>query len=235
MVSASKRNVPPTLTIGEQLAMIAPPPAPFTNPADTWNRRFAEADYLFGTEPNVWLREHAGVWQPGERVLCVADGEGRNSVWLARQKLQVDAFDISEVAVAKARRLAEQQGVAVNFSVADCDAFAWAEGAYDGVAAIFIQFADPALRERLFARIVRSLKPGGVLVLQGYTPQQLEFRTGGPPVLSHLYTEDLLRAAFASLDILTLRSYEAMVREGAGHHGQSALVGLVARRPAGKP
>lgn len=215
--------------------MTAPPPAPFTNPADTWNRRFAEADYLFGTEPNVWLREHAGVWQPGERVLCVADGEGRNSVWLARQRLQVDAFDISEVGVAKARRLAGQQGVAVNFSVADCDDFGWAEGAYDGVAAIFIQFADPALRERLFARIVRSLKPGGVLVLQGYTPQQLAFRTGGPPHLSHLYTEELLRAAFASLDILTLRSHEAMVTEGAGHHGQSAQVGLVARRPAGKP
>jgi 2-polyprenyl-3-methyl-5-hydroxy-6-metoxy-1,4-benzoquinol methylase len=209
--------------------------AAFADPAGTWNRRFAEAGYLFGTEPNVWLREHAGVWKPGQRVLCVADGEGRNSVWLARQGLQVDAFDISEVGVAKARRLAEQQGVAVNFAVADCDALAWPEAAYDGMAAIFIQFADPALRERLFARMVRSLKPGGVLVLQGYTPQQLAFRTGGPPLLSHLYTEELLRAAFSSLDILTLRSYEAMVTEGSGHHGPSALVGLVARRPAGKP
>jgi SAM-dependent methyltransferase len=210
------------------------PPAPgFTDPAGTWNRRFAETDYLFGTEPNIWLREHAGVWQPGDRVLCVADGEGRNSVWLATQGLQVDAFDISDVGVAKARRLAEQQGVAVNFTVADCDAFDWPEAAYDGVAAIFIQFADPALRERVFANMVRSLKPGGVLLLQGYTPQQLEFRTGGPPLLSHLYTEELLREAFAGLDILTLRSYEGMVTEGAGHHGRSALVGLVARRPAG--
>jgi hypothetical protein len=87
------------------------------------------------------------------------------------------------------------------------------------------------MRERLFARMVRSLKPGGVLVLQGYTPAQLEFRTGGPPLLSHLYTEELLRAAFASLEILTLHSYEAMVTEGTGHHGRSALVGLVARRP----
>lgn len=215
--------------------MSTPSPPAFADPAGTWNRRFAEADYLFGTEPNVWLREHATVWQPGEHVLCVADGEGRNSVWLAKQGLQVDAFDISEVGVAKARRLAEQQGVAVNLVVADCDAFDWPEAAYDGVAAIFIQFADPTLRDRLFARMVRSLKPGGVLVLQGYTPQQLEFRTGGPPLLSHLYTEELLRAAFAGLDILALRSYEAVVTEGAGHHGRSALVGLLARRPAGKP
>jgi SAM-dependent methyltransferase len=215
--------------------MTTPSPAAFADPAGTWNKRFAEAGYLFGIEPNVWLREHASVWQPGQRVLCVADGEGRNSVWLAAQGLQVDAFDISEVGVAKARRLAEQQRVTVNFTVADCDAFDWPEAAYDGVAAIFIQFAEPALRARLFARMVRSLKPGGVLVLQGYTPLQLAFRTGGPPLLSHLYTEDLLRDAFADLDIITLHSYEAMVTEGAGHHGRSALVGLVARRLADKP
>ena len=118
----------------------------FADPAGTWNRRFAEAGFLFGTEPNGWLREHAGVWQPGQRVLCVADGEGRNSVWLAGRGLVVDAFDIAELGVAKARRLAAEQGVSVNFSVADCDAFAWPEAAYDGVAAIFVQFADPALR-----------------------------------------------------------------------------------------
>ena len=76
------------------------------NPAETWDRRFNVPDYVFGTEPNAWLRSHAGVWRPGQRVLCVADGEGRNSVWLARQGLQVDAFDVSEVGLAKARALA---------------------------------------------------------------------------------------------------------------------------------
>ena len=202
----------------------------FTDPAGTWNRRFAEEGFLFGTEPNHWLRDHAAVWQPGQRVLCVADGEGRNSVWLAARGLQVDAFDVAEVGVAKARRLAAERGVTVNFSVADCDSFAWPEAAYDGVAAIFVQFADPELRSRLFAAIVRSLKPGGVLVLQGYTPKQLEYRTGGPPLLSHLYTEAMLREAFAGLEIVTLAEYEAEVAEGSGHHGRSALVGLVARR-----
>ncbi|MDZ7590073.1 MAG: class I SAM-dependent methyltransferase [Rubrivivax sp.] len=206
-------------------------PAPFADPAGTWNRRFAEDGFLFGTEPNAWLRDHAGVWRPGQRVLSVADGEGRNSVWLARRGLVVDAFDIAETGVEKARRLAAEQGVAVNYTVADCDAFAWPEAAYDGVAAIFVQFADPALRTRLFAHMRRCLKPGGTLVLQGYTPRQLEYRTGGPPFESHLYTPTLLREAFAGLDITELREYEAELAEGSGHCGHSALIGLVARQP----
>ncbi|PKO68562.1 MAG: SAM-dependent methyltransferase [Betaproteobacteria bacterium HGW-Betaproteobacteria-16] len=204
--------------------------SPFSAPAQTWNQRFAASGFLFGSAPNAWLREHASVWSPGDRVLCVADGEGRNSVWLAEQGLTVDAFDIAEIGVAKARDLAAQRGVTVNFTVADCDDYAWPEAACDGVAAIFVQFADPALRERLFARMVRALKPGGHLVLQGYTPQQLEYKTGGPPLASHLYTEALLREAFAELDIVSLREYEADLAEGSGHHGRSALIGLVARR-----
>jgi SAM-dependent methyltransferase len=208
----------------------APDDRPFADPAGTWNKRFAGEDFLFGTAPNEWLREHAALWQPAQRVLCVADGEGRNSVWLARRGLRVDAFDISEVAVAKARRLADAQGVQINFAVAGCDDYAWPVAAFDGVAAIFVQFADPALRARMFAHIVRCLRPGGLLVLQGYTPKQLDYRTGGPPVLSHLYTEPVLREAFADLDIIELRDYEADLAEGSGHRGHSALIGLVARR-----
>ena len=210
--------------------MSTTPPAPFADPAATWNRRFADSGFLFGSEPNAWLREHAAVWSPGDRVLCVADGEGRNSVWLAAQGLSIDAFDIAEVGVAKARRFATERGVAVSFAVADCDSYQWPEAAYGGVAAIFVQFADPAMRGRLFAHIVRSLKPGGTLVLQGYTPKQLDYRTGGPPLASHLYTESLLREAFADLDLVALREYEADLAEGSGHCGHSALIGLVARR-----
>jgi SAM-dependent methyltransferase len=205
------------------------PPA-FTDAAETWNRRYAGDDFLFGTEPNAWLREHAGALPRGGRILGVADGEGRNSVWLAQQGFQVQAFDVADRAVAKARAFAERQGVSVDFSVADVDGFNWPDAACDGVAAIFVQFADPDMRGRLFERIVRSLKPGGVLILQGYTPKQLAYRTGGPPILSHLYTRELLASAFADLSIVELREYEAEVREGQGHSGLSALIGLVARR-----
>lgn len=203
----------------------------YTDAAQTWNRRFGGDEFLFGTEPNAWLREQVGAFPRGGRVLCVADGEGRNSVWLARQGFAVGAFDIAEVGVAKARAFAAREGVAVDFQVADCEGYAWQDAAWDGIAAIFIQFADPALRTRLFARMVTALKPGGVLVLQGYTPKQLEYRTGGPPILSHMYTAAMLREAFAALDIVELREYEAEVHEGSGHRGRSALIGLVARRP----
>lgn len=212
-------------------SMIPSTDLPFIDPREAWNKRFSGAGYHFGTEPNEWLREHAGNWRRGERVLCVADGEGRNSVWLAARGLQVDAFDIAELGVAKAQRLAESRNVQVNFTLADCDSYGWPSAHYDGVAAIFVQFADPEMRGRLFARIAESLKPGGTLVLQGYTPKQLVYRTGGPPQLSHLYTEALLREAFAQLDITEMRSYEAVITEGEAHAGMSALIGMVARRP----
>jgi hypothetical protein len=120
----------------------------------------------------------------------------------------------------------------VNFAVADIATLDWPQSIYDGVAAIFIQFADPALRARIFAGMVQCLKPGGTLILQGYTPKQLEYRTGGPPIASHLYTEELLRESFRDLDILELREYEAVLGEGSGHKGRSALIGLVARKRA---
>lgn len=202
----------------------------FQYPADTWDKRFAADGYLFGVEPNEWLREHAAVWPPAVKVLCVADGEGRNSTWLAGRGLHVDAFDISAVGVSKATQLAKTQGVTVNFEVADCEAYHWPEAGYDGVAAIFIQFADPDLRARIFSRIVRSLKPGGVLILQGYTPKQLDYRTGGPPQVSHLYTKAMLRSAFSELEVEVLQEYEAELSEGTAHKGHSALIGLVARR-----
>jgi SAM-dependent methyltransferase len=144
--------------------------------------------------------------------------------------LVVDAFDIAEAGVAKARRFAAEQGAHVNFAVADCDDLEWPEGVYDGVAAIFVQFADPAQRARLFANIQRCLKPDGILVLQGYTPRQLEYKTGGPPIASHLYTADMLREAFAAMDLIELLEYEAEVCEGTAHRGHSALIGMAARR-----
>lgn len=204
--------------------------AAFSDAAAAWNQRFKADDYIFGREPNDFLRTQAALFAPGDRVLCVADGEGRNSVWLARQGLRVDAFDISENGVRKARVLAADAKVDVEFSVSDCDRWPWPADCYDAVVAIFVQFADPPMRDRLFSNMIRSLKPGGLLVLQGYTPQQLDFKTGGPPVLSHLYTNDMLRNAFASLHILELREYEADLAEGTQHHGRSALIGLVARK-----
>jgi hypothetical protein len=127
--------------------------------------------------------------------------------------------------------LAAESQVAVDFSVADCDQWNWVPESHDVVVAIFIQFADPQTRERLFARMERALKPGGLLILQGYTPRQLELKTGGPGQLSHLYTAELIREAFKELETLELVDYEAGLNEGSQHVGPSALLGFVAAKP----
>ena len=205
----------------------------FSDAASMWNQRFASDDYLFGRLPNDYLRAHAARLPAGGSVLCVADGEGRNSVWLAEQGLQVQAFDISEVGVAKARKLASEAGVSVDYTVAGCEEWTWTAQSHDGVVAVFIQFADPDMRTRMFANMVRALRPGGVLILQGYTPRQLAYKTGGPGQLSHLYTADLIRDAFKELQIVELIEYEAELNEGAKHAGRSALLGLVATAHTG--
>lgn len=207
------------------------PPSRSTVSPEAWDLRYRSEGFWFGDKPNGWLAKHASHWSSGAHVLCVADGEGRNSVWLAQQGLRVDAFDPSSVGMAKAAELAASRGVCVNFTVADCDTYCWPHGSVDGVAAIFIQFADPRMRERLFQRMVDSLRLGGVMVLQGYTVAQLAYGTGGPPCASHLYTRDLLLGLLPDMEILALEEYEADLAEGAGHLGRSALVGLVARKP----
>jgi len=202
----------------------------FADAAATWNQRFAADGYLFGTEPNRYLRQHATRWAAGSRLLCVADGDGRNSVWLAQQGMAVDAFDISEVGVRKAELLARAADVAVRYEISDCEDWRWPRNHYDGVVAVFVQFADPPMRARLFLHMIEALKPGGLLVLQGFTPTQLDYKTGGPPHISHLYTPDLLRHEFAAMDLLELLEYEDDLAEGTQHRGRSALIGMVARR-----
>ena len=197
---------------------------------DRWNARFAADGFVFGTEPNVFLASQRGRLAPGMSALCVADGEGRNSVWLAKQGLEVAAFDFSPVGLAKAMKLAQQNGVEVDYRQADVNEWDWDAARYDVVAAIFVQFVPPAQRSRMFEGMIRALKPGGLLILQGYRPEQLRYATGGPKRVENLYTEPLLREGFAALEILHLASHDEVVDEGAGHKGMSALIDLVAQR-----
>ena len=198
---------------------------------ERWNGRFAAPGFVFGTAPNAFLASQASRLSPGMSALCVADGEGRNSVWLAKQGLAVTAFDFSPVALAKARAFARDSGVTIDHRLSTVEAWPWDERRYDVVAGIFIQFVGPAERALMFAGMARALKPGGLLILEGYGPKQLEYATGGPKKLENLYTEALLRESFKDLEILHLAAYDAEVDEGAGHKGISALVDLVARKP----
>lgn len=198
---------------------------------ERWNGRFSAEGYLFGKAPNAFLASQRGRLRPGLRALSIADGEGRNSVWLARQGLAVTAFDFSPVAVAKARGLAKEAGVEVDHRVCDIFRWDWDAARYDLVAGIFFQFLAPRERAEVFAGMQRALAPGGLLLVQGYRPEQLEHKTGGPPEEDRFYTEALLRESFSALEILHLRSHDDVIDEGTAHSGMSALIDLVARRP----
>ncbi len=197
-----------------------------------WDARFAAAEgYVFGTAPNRFLVSQAARFSPGMKVLAVADGEGRNGVWLAAQGLDVTSVDGSHVALEKAGRLAAERGVTLRTIQADLVQWDWGTQVYDAVVGIFIQFAGPQLRAQLFQRARQALRPGGLLILQGYRPKQLDYRTGGPPRIENLYTEAQLRTELQDFEILHMHSHDSVLDEGAGHKGMSALLDVVARRP----
>ena len=201
-----------------------------------WSKRYSDAgkEYLFGTEPNRFLARHEALLQNGGSALSIADGEGRNSVWLAGLGLKVTGVEISAVAIEKARQLAAVRKAEVEFIQADMLATSFPptdlQGAFDWVIGIFIQFVGPQGRDRQFEVMKRLTRPGGHILLLGYTPKQLEYGTGGPSAIENLYTEDMLRAAFANWDIEELVEYEDTIAEGTGHLGRSALIGMVARK-----
>lgn len=203
----------------------------FANPLETWQARYAGDTYHFGEAPNAFVAREAARIAPGSRVLCVADGEGRNSVHLAAHGAQVTAFDFSTNALAKARRLAAARGVAVTYREGDLYTWDWSAQAFDAVVAIFIQFLPPEDRPRVFAGMQSAVAPGGLFLLEGYRPEQVDYGTGGPPQREHMYTRGWLQQLFAGWDILALDAYDARLDEGPGHAGLSAVIDLVARKP----
>ena len=204
------------------------------NPAvSKWNERFlASDDYIFGTEPNDFVARHRARFQPGMRVLAVADGEGRNGVWIAEQGCEVWSVDGAPAASAKARRLAASRKVNMHIITQDISQWDWDAKQFDAVVGIFFQFANPNLRAKLFDGMKRAVKPGGMLMIEGYGMKQLEFKTGGPDIPEHLYTLPLMRESFGDMQIELLDEYDAEIHEGPRHQGMSALVDLIAIKTA---
>lgn len=196
-----------------------------------WDERYGRPEYIFGTGPNAFLASCAGLLAAGQTALAIADGEGRNGVWLASRGLAVTAFDASLVGLDKARRLAGVNNVSVDYRRADVMAWDWTEDRFDVVVAIFIQFVGPDQRREIFEGMKRTTKPGGLILMQGYRPEQIEYATGGPPFRENLYTRPLLEEAFSDFEIRTLREHDSVLREGSAHSGMSALIDLVARKP----
>lgn len=195
-----------------------------------WNERFAATeDYLFGKNPNAFLVNHATpLIKPGMTVLAIADGEGRNGIWLAEQGCKVWSIDSAPAASAKAQRLAKERGVDLHIQTADIVQWPWHAQQFDMVVGIFFQFANPSLRSEIFVGMAAAVKPGGHLLIEGYGLKQLEYKTGGPDIPENLYTLELMRTSFASMRINVLEEYDAELEEGDRHKGTSALVDLVA-------
>ncbi|MFA7095297.1 MAG: methyltransferase domain-containing protein [Gammaproteobacteria bacterium] len=191
-----------------------------------WDERYSSETYVYGTEPNEFLVANVGQLPKG-RILCLAEGEGRNAVWLARQGYHVTAVDASAVGLAKARRLAAAHDVEIEAIHADLTHFELGENRWDGIVSIFCHL-PPALRAKVHAAVVAALKPGGVLLLEAYTPRQLQFRTGGPPTAEMMMTLESLTEELRGLAFRHALELEREVHEGTFHHGRGAVVQLIA-------
>lgn len=201
--------------------------------AQFWDQRYAEPGFSFGDAPNVFLAGQKHRLKPGLRALVPGDGEGRNGVWLAEQGLDVVTVDASIKGVEKARALAAERGVTIEARQADLTAWDWPGGAFDLVVSIYLHF-PAAVRSQMHRRMAEALRPGGLLLLEGYTPRQLAHRAagsvGGPPDATMLFEPDALRQDLAGLEIVELQETEADLAEGKRHTGRSAVVRLIARK-----
>ena len=197
---------------------------------ERWENRYRVPGYAFGTEPNYFLASCKALLPRSGKALAVADGEGRNGIWLAEQGLDVLSIDFSPTAQEKARALAKQRGVSLTIAPADVHAWDYPDAAFDVVVEIFTQFSSPAERAKKWAGMRKALKPGGLLIIQGYTPKQLQYGTGGPKQVENLYTRAMLEAAFGDLRDVTIVEEELEIHEGTSHGGMSAVINLTARR-----
>lgn len=188
-----------------------------------WDIRYAASEYVYGTDPNEFLHSVVNRMPAGGKILCLAEGEGRNSVFLAKQQFRVTGVDSSAVGLEKAQRLAANNDVSIETVVADLQHFEIEREIWDGIVSIYCHLPEP-LRSKVYRDSVQGLKPGGVFVMEAYTPRQLQFKTGGPPVADLLYEPDSLRENLNGLQFDIFHEIERDVREGHLHGGTSAVV-----------
>lgn len=191
-----------------------------------WDERYSCDEYVYGTEPNQFLANNTRRLS-GKKILCLAEGEGRNAVWLAAHDFDVSAVDASAVGRDKALKLAAEHGVSIDYEVSDLACFDLGVARWDGIVSIFCHL-PPALRQSLHKRIVHALKPGGVLLLEAYSPAQLKLSTGGPKDEAMMMTAPLLEKELNGLHFTHLAELKRSVTEGFGHTGTGAVVQAIA-------
>lgn len=197
-----------------------------------WNERYNEAEYVFGTEPNDFLRQVFENIPAGGNVLCLAEGEGRNAVFLAEQGYKVTAMDLSEVGLNKALRLASDKGVDIKIEVADLADYQFGEAQWDGIVSIWAHLPE-SVRQYVHTQITPALKPAGVFILEAYTEQQLTMdAVGGPPATQkeRFGSLAILRTELADLEELIGTEKLRMISEGKRHQGLSAVVQYLGKK-----
>jgi SAM-dependent methyltransferase len=197
---------------------------------ERWEGRYRVPDYVFGKEPNYFLASCRALLPPSGKALAVADGEGRNGVWLAEQGLDVLSIDFSPSAQRKAEALATERGITIAFVRADVHTWDYPEATFDVVVEIFTQFSAPSDRAKKWEGMRKALKPGGLLIIQGYTPKQLQYGTGGPKQVENLYTRAMLEDGFRGFRNMTIVEEEVEIYEGTSHGGMSAVINFIARK-----
>lgn len=197
--------------------------------AEFWNRRYGGEDFAYGTAPNDFLVAMTPRFKPGGKLLCLADGEGRNGAWLARQGFAVTSIDISRQGMDKAARLAAVHGVALETRVANLSACDIGSSAWDGIVSIFVHL-PPKVRRDLHRRCVAALRRGGIMVFEAYGPGQFGRGTGGPPEAELLPALSEVEQEFPGCRILHSLGGLREVCEGRHHNGIGEVVQIVAQR-----
>jgi SAM-dependent methyltransferase len=210
------------------------PTPPISPQAEFWDAKYTEAGFSFGERPNAWLAAQRSRFKVGQRALVPGDGEGRNGVWLAELGLNVTTVDASRIGVHKANLLAAERGVTIDANVADLTSWEWPENAFDVVVSIYLHWPED-IRAEMHDRMVQALKPGGVLILEGYSLRQLVYRAagsaGGPGDPSMLFEPEDIEEDFLDLDIEHLDEERVTLDEGRRHRGASSVVRLIAHKP----
>lgn len=194
-----------------------------------WNERYSEETYAYGTNPNDFLKENIRLFAPQANILCLAEGEGRNAVFLAANGCNVSAVDQSDVGKVKALKLAEQQNVSIDYNIGDLGSYDMGQEKWDGIVSIWAH-TPSSMRRYVFSAIKAGLKPGGIFLLEGYNIQQLEYKTGGPKEADMFFSLEELKEVFSGYEILHAANKIRDIEEGAYHAGASSVVQFVARR-----
>lgn len=193
-----------------------------------WNERYSENEYVYGEDPNEYFKKSLSKLKTGS-ILLPCDGEGRNAVYAATQHWEVTAFDQSEEAKRKALQLATKKKVKFDFQIADAEDFDYGEDKYDAIALIYAHFSED-LRKKVHSSAVKALKEGGTLILEGFNPNQIDLKSGGPKDEKMLFTKEMIESDFKELTTIELNSLNIELNEGRYHKGKAAVIQYMGRK-----